>query len=238
MNTIDRTDKIDDFLLGNMSEEEKKEFERLLSDDDTSLVSKQLKHDMELQQEIILAIKERGLKELLQKEESKLQAERQKKKGGQRILDLSVHILSPLAIAACLFGVFIHMPQVSNMDKLCSETGLFVDAHMDIQNAYSGLRGCEDVASVIMSADSLMQVGAYERADNLLAHEIKVLGPVAKEESQLWAEKEDMLYMQALCAIQRKQVYRSRALLVKVKEMNGMHAEHAQNLINQIKGKK
>ena len=51
MNTLDRTDKIDDFLLGKMSDEEKNEFERLLSGGDTSLDSKQLKQEMELQED-------------------------------------------------------------------------------------------------------------------------------------------------------------------------------------------
>lgn len=76
MNTLDRTDKIDDFLLGKMSEKEKNEFEKLLSGGDTSLDSKQLKQEMELQEDIILAIKERGLKEMLQKEEAKLREEK------------------------------------------------------------------------------------------------------------------------------------------------------------------
>ena len=57
MNNIERTDKIDAYLAGTMSEAEKKEFEGLLLGSETSLDDKTKLHDeMELQKEIIFAM--------------------------------------------------------------------------------------------------------------------------------------------------------------------------------------
>ena len=232
MNTLDRTDKIDDFLLGKMSDEEKNEFERLLSGGDTSLDSKQLKQEMELQEDIILAIKERGLKEMLQTEEAKIQAG---KAAAANYNSRIMQILSPIAIAACLFGFIIYGPQTRNLEQMSQSPSYLTEANMEITTAYQDLRGCEDIATSIMIANDLMQNGSYVEANQVLSESLKELKGVTPDDKQAWAEKEDIVYLQALCAIQRHKVYRSRALLTKVISMDGIHKQQATELLEQIK---
>ena len=71
MNPYDRTEKIDNYLENNMSNEEKKEFERLLSDPSASLGgSMNLNEEVNMQKAIIQEIQRRALRQSL-KEENK-----------------------------------------------------------------------------------------------------------------------------------------------------------------------
>ena len=60
------TDLIDKYLRNELTEDEKKQFERLLSTSSESLGDKDLASEVDLQKEIIIAIQARGLKECLQ----------------------------------------------------------------------------------------------------------------------------------------------------------------------------
>ena len=60
---MNHTDLIDRYLRNELTENEKKQFEGLLSASDKSLEGKNLNDQMELQKEIIMAIQARGLKE-------------------------------------------------------------------------------------------------------------------------------------------------------------------------------
>ena len=73
MTNLERTKLIDRYLSHEMPEEEKMSFERLLSEGDSSSIDVQnLQKEMELQKEIELAIQERGLREMLKKEEARI----------------------------------------------------------------------------------------------------------------------------------------------------------------------
>jgi hypothetical protein len=87
-----------------------------------------------------------------------------------------------------------------------------------------------------LEANELMQSGNYKQADKILAHALEQMEPITSDEQQAWTEKEDMLYMRALCAIKQHKLYRSRMLLNEVVNMNSTHKEQAQQLLNQIKG--
>ena len=59
--------------------------------------------------------------------------------------------------------------------------------------------------------------------------------PITSDEQQAWTEKADMLYLRALCAIKQHKLYRSRMLLNEVINMNSIHKDEAQQLLNTIK---
>lgn len=63
------TDLIDKYLRNELTEDEKNQFERLLSTSSESLGDKDLASEVDLQKEIIIAIQARGLKECLQQKE-------------------------------------------------------------------------------------------------------------------------------------------------------------------------
>ena len=242
MSTAERIEKIDAYLTGEMSDAEKKEFERLLLDPNLSLEDRtKLQDEMELQKEIILAIRRRGLKEMLRKEEAKIKQEKEEAdKKAAKIIPLYRRVLrvsASLAIAACFIGIIIIAPQVNRLSNIGDNANLYASANIEMNEAYSGLKGCNDATNAILEANELMQSGDYKQADMILAHALEQMEPVTSDEQQAWTEKEDMLYLRALCAIKQHKLYRSRMLLNEVINMNSTHKDQAQQLLDQIKSR-
>ncbi len=244
MTKLERTKLIDRYLSHEMTEEEKMSFERLLSEGDSSSIDVQnLQKEMKLQQEIESAIQERGLREMLQKEEAKIKQEKDEadqKATAAKITPLYKHILrasASLAIAACFIGVIIISPQVNRLSNIGDNANLYASANIEMSEAYSGLKGCNDATNAILEANELMQSGDYKQADMILAHALEQMGPITSDEQQAWTEKEDMLYLRALCAIKQHKLYLSRILLNEVINMNSTHKDQTQQLLNHIKGR-
>ena len=242
MNTIERTDKIDAYLAGTMSEAEKKEFEGLLLGSETSLEDRtKLQDEMELQKEIIFAIRRRGFREMVKKDIAEIKQEKEEAdKAAAKIIPLYRRVLrvsASLAIAACFIGVIIIAPQVNHLSNIGDNANLYASVNIEMNEAYSGLKGCNDATNAILEANELMQSGDYKQADKILAHALGQMKPVTSDEQQAWTEKEDMLYLRALCAIKQHKLYRSRMLLNEVINMNSTHKDQAQQLLNQIKGR-
>ena len=240
MNTIERTDKIDAYLAGTMSDAEKKEFEGLLLGSETSLEDRtKLQDEMELQKEIIFAIRRRGFREMVKKDIAEIKQEKEEAdKKAAKIIPLYRRVLrvsASLAIAACFIGVIIIAPQVNHLSNIGDNANLYASANIEMNEAYSGLKGCNDATNAILEANELMQSGDYKQADKILAHALGQMKPVTSDEQQAWTEKEDMLYLRALCAIKQHKLYRSRMLLNEVINMNSTHKKQAQQLLNTIK---
>lgn len=242
MKTIERTEKIDAYLAGTMSDKEKKEFERLLLESEKSLEDRtKLQDEMELQKEIIFAIRRRGFREMVKKDIAEIKQEKEEAdKKAAKITPLYRRVLrmsASLAIAACFIGVIIIAPQVNRLSNIGDNANLYASVNIEMNEAYSGLKGCNDATNAILEASELMQSGDYKQADKILAHALEQMEPITSDEQQAWTEKEDMLYMRALCAIKQHKLYRSRMLLNEVVNMNSTHKDQAQQLLNQIKGR-
>lgn len=220
-------EQIDKYLAGQMTEDEKLQFERLLSADDSSL-----RDEMELQKEIILAIRRRSLKEMLQGEEESIQKE--KKDHHKRVVRWTLQSVASIAVAACFVGVIVIGPQMSRLSGL-GESTIYAETAIEMMNAYSQLKGCEESAEVILQANEYMQKGDYKQADAILTKALSDMKDITPENRQAWSEKEDILYLQALCAIKQHQLYRSRRLLYGVVSMQGIHQQSALDLLNTIK---
>ena len=220
-------EQIDKYLAGQMTEDEKLQFERLLSAEDSSL-----RDEMELQKEIILAIRRRSLKEMLQGEEESIQKE--KEEHHQRVVRWTLRSVASIAVAACFVGVIVIGPQMSRLSGL-GESTIYAETAIEMMNAYSQLKGCEESAEVILQANEYMQKGDYKQADAILTKALSDMKDITPENRQAWSEKEDILYLQALCAIKQHQLYRSRRLLNGVVSMQGIHQQSALDLLNTIK---
>lgn len=232
MNTIDRTEKIDAYLAGTMSDAEKKEFEGLLLGSETSLEDRtKLQDEMELQKEIIHAIRRRGFREMVANELKKIEAEEAEKGDAHKILRAG----ASSALAACFVCLLIIAPQVNRLATISNDAELFAATNIEMNEAYSGLKGCNDATNAILEANELMQSGNYKQADKILAQALEPMIDVTAEATQAWTEKEDMTYLRALCAIKQHRLYRSRHLLNEVVNMNTTHKDEAQQLLNTIK---
>lgn len=241
MTKLERIDMIDAYLAGTMSDAEKKEFERLLLDSNVSLEDRtKLQNEMELQKEIIFAIRRQAFREMIEEEDAKMQQD-DVDKAAAKIIPLYRRVMragASSAIAACFVGVLIIGPQAGRLATISNNTELFASANIEMNDAYSGLKGCNDATNAILEANELMQSGNYKQADKILAQALEPMIDVTAEAEQAWTEKEDMTYMRALCAIKQHKLYRSRRLLNEVVNMNSTHKDEAQQLLNQIKGRK
>lgn len=244
MKNSERIEKIRAYLTGEMSEAEKKEFERLLLDPNLSLEDRtKLQDEMELQKEIILAIRRRGLKEMLHREEAKIKQEQDE---ADKVAVVTIPLLyrrivragASIAIAACFVALLIISPQVNRLTTISNDAELFAAANVEMNDAYSGIKGCDEASEAILRANELMAAGEYKQADKELAQALELMADVTAEAEQAWTEKEDMIYLRALCAIKQHKLYRSRRLLNEVVNMNSTHKDEAQQLLNQIKGHK
>lgn len=230
MKTIERTEKIDAYLAGTMSDKEKKEFERLLLESEKSLEDRtKLQDEMELQKEIIFAIRRRGFREMVKKDIAEIKR--------TQLYTRVLRATASLAIAACFIGVIIIAPQVNRLSNIGDNANLYASANIEMTEAYSGLKGCNDATNAILQANELMAACDYKQADIILAQALEQMKNVTAETEQAWTEKEDMTYMRALCAIKQHKLYRSRRLLNEVVNMNSTHKDEAQQLLNQIKGR-
>lgn len=242
MKALDRTILIDRYLSGEASPEEKLQVERLLSDPELSLDDKEaFRQDMELQEDIIIAIQERGLRKMLQREEERLRAE---SNDDQPPIKVAANRRGPLwlirsaatiVIAACMAGPIVIAPQVSRMVAISNNSEFYSAATFEMTEAYSQLKGCNEPSDAIIDATVLMQSGDYKQADALLADALQSLPKVTKADGQAWSEQEDLLYLRALCAIKQHKLYRSRRLLNEVVRMDGLHRDQAAELLNTIK---
>ena len=248
MKALDRTILIDRYLSGEASPEEKLQVERLLSDPELSLDDKEaFRQDMELQEDIIIAIQERGLRKMLQREEERLRAEsnddqppirtavRPKAAAASRGPLWLIRSAATIAIAACMAFPIVIAPQVSRMIAISNNSELYSAATFEMTNAYSQLKGCDEPSDAIIAATALMQSGDYKQADALLADALNGMPEVTNADGQAWAEREDLLYLRALCAIKQHKLYRSRRLLNEVVRMNGLHRDQAAELLHTIK---
>ena len=244
MKAIDRTILIDRYLNGEATPEEKMQVERLLSDPELSLEDRDnFRKEMELQQEIILAIQEKGLREMLQREEARIRAEKsddevQPPLVAPRITPLYRRIVratSSTAIAACFAYLVVIVPQASRLAHVSNDTQLYASVNTEMTDAYSQLKGCDDASNAILEANALMQAGDYKQADKVLAQALGRMQEITSEEEQEWSEKEDIVYLRALCTIKQHKLYRSRRLLNEVVNMNSTHRAEALQLLNTIK---
>lgn len=217
------TEIIDKYLAGKMSDKELQAFQAKLAEDE------QLKREVELQREVISAIRKQALRKKLEGFEQKTTL--------RSIIKWSVYTLVPLAVAACMAALII-LPQIERVEQLSQQTSLYAAAWDDMQESYSSLRGSDHASDAILTATQLMQNNQYSQADAVLEEGILQLSTVKKEDIQLWCAKEDMLYLRALCAIKQNKVYLSRYLLYEVIQMDVTHKEQAERLLNTIKGNK
>ena len=118
MNPYDRTEKIDNYLENNMSNEEKKDFERLLSDPSASLGgSMNLNEEVNMQKAIIQEIQRRALRQSLE-EENKQYRNNQRKI--RKVITLFSSV-STTSVAAVMLLMFIFAPAKDYVQKVSSD---------------------------------------------------------------------------------------------------------------------
>lgn len=229
MNTIEKTDKIDDFLLGNMSVEEKNEFERLLSDDVKSLEGKQLKQDMELQKDIILAIKERGLKEMLQKEEEKLQEDEGHRR--KQIVRITSFSLGGFSLAAAIAFMLVVVPMARIMNTASNDFAYSLE-QMETTRGTS----FDELSLLLQDATSAILADDWQRADELsielMERSSQPMSDYSEDELHDYYQQAEWLHVN--CLMHEKKVFEAKRLLKKIVQENGFYSRQAEDILKKL----
>ncbi len=207
-------EQIDKYLAGQMTEEEKLQFERLLSAEDSSL-----RDEMELQKEIILAIRRRSLKEMLQDEEDSIQKE--KEDHHKRVVRWTLGSVSITAIAAIFVGVFMI---TSITRSMLGESNTWAQSLQTSQNTRGGKT--ESINEQLeLVYDAIAQndwQGAYCLNEN-----------VRKETMQL-REDENLLAQEGLSKEEVQEIIDATDWIEAQYEMHEGHIRSAKKLLQRI----
>ena len=222
MNTIERTDKIDAYLAGTMSEAEKKEFEGLLLGSETSLEDRtKLQDEMELQKEIIFAIRRRGFREMVKKDIAEIKQE--KEEHHQRIKRITIWSLGSstlMAMAAVLLLLFVLAPVAQQMQGLSSQyiAGVVIDdIERDVDND-------EDMLSV---AIVLMQNNQWEEAE-------QIINKIYTQPTIKTSDFQKVEWLRAICLMHRGKVIKAKKLLNKIANSNSPYQIEARKMLDDL----
>lgn len=222
MNTIERTDKIDAYLAGTMSDAEKKEFEGLLLGSETSLEDRtKLQDEMELQKEIIFAIRRRGFREMVKKDIADIKQEEEEHH--QRIKRITIWSLGSstlMAMAAVLLLLFVLAPVAQQMQGLSSQyiAGVVIDdIERDVDND-------EDMLSV---AIVLMQNNQWEEAE-------QIINKIYTQPTIKTSDFQKVEWLRAICLMHRGKVIKAKKLLNKIANSYSPYQIEARKMLDDL----
>lgn len=219
----DNTEHIDAYLNGEMPEEEKLQFERLLSDADSSL-----KDEMELQRDIILAIQERGLRSMLQRQEAAI---RSRRKARRRIAAWCGGLVTSLAVAAVIIFTVIIAPMAIIMSDASEEFAV------GIQQSQIMRGGADDeIATLLSDATTAITQDDWSQADKLAAEIMKLTSapmPNRTDDERLeYYEQAEWIHLN--CLMHSKRVLKAKRLLKTIANRGGYYSEQAMKILNQL----
>ena len=216
-NSIEQSEKIDAYLTGKMSDAEKNEFERLLSDPETSLEDRtKLQDEMELRKEIIFAVRKRGFREHVAKELTKIKEEEEAhNKKVRRIIGWTSGSITMFAAAAVVQFMIMLAPvrtlfynysceyaqSFQEVSQTRSDEGDALSQQLLMAKIYimeDNWKQADQVALSVMEVISQSSATAYEqiyvetrRLDSLQA------GNRRKEDSIIHSTKVELLHKSA-----------------------------------------
>lgn len=232
------SEKIDRYVLGQMSKEEKAAFEAELSSDS------ELKHEYELQREIILATQRLHFKRQLQNIEQharmtmvaastlSTKVEHIEKPKTKRIIrTVSTWSIAAAIVCVCVVGVDMkYSSDLRNASLLCyAETGAPLtrsDSEVDglLVQAYEliGTNELEAASSKILAAE------------NMINKELKQ--PATTDEEQyrreiMLLQQQDIDWYKALILMKEGEIFKSRKALKKIASSDSRYAEQARNIL-------
>lgn len=228
MNTIERTEKIDAYLAGTMSDAEKKEFEGLLSDSETSLEDRnKLQNDMELQKEIIFAIRRRGFREQVKKEIKKIKEEKEDSDKRRRQWLIGASSTGGLAAAA----VVAFMITIAPLNRvMVSESLYYYEAIQSASSFRDG--GAEGPAHDLQMAQMYILEDNWRGANKLAKSVME-----QTENSNVPSEKaiyEDAEWLHANCLMHRKRTFSAKRQLRTIAERGGKYSEQAKTILEKL----
>lgn len=224
------TELIDRYLRNELTENEKNQFEGLLSASDKSLESKNLDDEMELQKDIIMAIQARGLKECLQKKETELRAKRAQK---QRLIRLSSWSFGSALVAAMAILALITIPMAQIMKQESLQYASSID---NISAVKGGVQAQTDpLQSQLLNIYSLITQKQFDQANKnvkQLIHDLQTTQDIHSEEHKEIFDQAQWLC--AICEMHQGNVFKAKKLLRQIANSDSYYAKRAQIILDKL----
>lgn len=234
MNPYDRTEKIDNYLENNMSNEEQKEFERLLSDSSASLGgSMNLNEEVKMQKAIIQEIQRRALR-------STLMDENRKYRTRQRIIPKIVALSSSIS-ATAIAAVMVIMFVISPMAQIMKQESLQYASSIDSSAVRGGaVRGdiqeqTDPLQTQLLNIYSLITQKQFDQANKnvkQLIHDLQTTQDIHSEEHKEIFDQAQWLC--AICEMHQKNVFKAKKLLRQIANSDSYYAERAQIILDKL----
>lgn len=228
------TELIDRYLRNELTENEKNQFEGLLSASDKSLESKNLDDEMELQKDIIMAIQARGLKECLQKKETELRAKRAQK---QRLIRLSSWSFGSALVAAMAILALITIPMAQIMKQESLQYASSIDSSAVRGGAVRGniQEQTDPLQTQLLNIYSLI---AQEQFDQANKH-VKQLLQDLQTNQDIGLEEHKEIFDQAqwlcaICEMHQGNVFKAKKLLRQIANSDSHYAKRAQIVLDKF----
>lgn len=222
------TDIIDQYLFDELPENEKKQFERLLSASSESLGDKTLREEMDLQKDIIMAIQTRGLKECLQRKEKEL---REKRIRTKRIWRISTWSTASCLVAAMLVLTIILAP----MARIMKEESMQYVTSMQISTT-RGMLEENDLQNKLLFVYSYINQNQFDEANELAQQLIKEIQ--ISQQSITSKETQDILdqaqWLHAICEMHKGRVLKAKKLLKQIANSDSYYSERAQEILDKL----
>lgn len=220
---INISERIDRYILGEMSDVERQTFEADMSADP------ELRKEYCLQREIALAVQRVHLKRHMQDIENRAKNARRR-----RVRTLSSWSIAAAIICVCIVGVDLKLSSVlSEASMLCyMQTGEPIsrsDGEIDelVSKAYEYI-GESDLEAATNNLD---------RAETLIEDQLGV-EPVTDEEEYrreiLLMQKEDIEWYRTLILMKQGKIIKSRKALKSIAESDSRYADRAKNILGHI----
>ncbi len=212
-------ERIDKYVTGKMTEEERLLFERELAS------NPDLQKEVSLQQDIVRAIRMKAAKEHLQRVEHDIQARTRRRK----IFRIAIN-MSSFAAAACIaIGLFVHVDRVSNYKAVGNRIELTAES----------VRGGESASTAILEAIGRSD---YEVALELIAQEesrefsseFSHPNLIEQERMEYAFEQESLQWYKAVTYMRMGKWIKARRVLKRIADSDGYYKTQAQSVLEQL----
>jgi hypothetical protein len=222
------TDLIDKYLRNELTEDEKNQFERLLSTSSESLGDKDLASEVDLQKEIIIAIQARGLKECLQQKEQQIRSQRLRTK---RIITLSSWGISSSFVAAIVVLAMILTPMAKIMKTESSE---FV-ASITIPTTRGVNDQSDELQNQLFFVYSYIYQNQFDQANELA---LQLIDQIQSSQQKITPETKEILdqaqWLHTICEMHNGKVLKAKKLLKQIANSDSYYAERAQMVLDKL----
>lgn len=178
---------------------------------------------MNLDEEIILAIKARGLKEMLQREEQKIRTRRRH----VRIALWSIGSTGGFTIAAAIAVLFVLSPVADQMIK-------FSEEYVNGVSSFSNFRGgsLDENQTLLIKSISLMADDNWTEAKEKIDFVSEHVGQSSQEDQIDIIDQCD--WLTALYWMHEGKVFKARRLLKKISQSESSYRENAKEVLDQV----